>query len=107
LLGNSVGQWQDEHGDLPDRFPPERPATFSAHLLHTGRARTSQKSKLNGPGCLMPDQPHALLDIPKENSTSPKMAFWVSVLAGAVDHQPLCLLDERIQRHLAAHKAGK
>src|ERR1039458_7487132 len=24
LLGNSVGQWQDEHGDLPDRFPPER-----------------------------------------------------------------------------------
>jgi hypothetical protein len=55
----------------------------------------------------MPDQPHALLDIPKENSTSPKMACWVSVLAGAVDHQPLCLLDERIQRHLAAHKARK
>src|ERR1035438_5760142 len=57
LLGNSVGQGQDEHGALPDRFPPERAATFSAHLLHTGRARTSQKSKLNGPGCLMPDQP--------------------------------------------------
>lgn len=54
--GNSVRQWQDGHGNLPDRIPPERPSTFPAHLSHTGRATTSQSPKSSGQGCLMPDQ---------------------------------------------------
>jgi len=56
LSGNSVQQWQDGHGNLPDRFPPERPSTFPAHLSHTGRATASQSPKSSGQGCLMPDQ---------------------------------------------------
>lgn len=51
LSGNSVWQWQDGHGELPDRFPPKRSSTFSAHLSHNGRAMRTQNSKSTGPGC--------------------------------------------------------
>jgi hypothetical protein len=44
------------HGELPDRFPPEGPSTFSAHFLHTGRGTTPGNSQSDDPGWLMPDQ---------------------------------------------------
>jgi hypothetical protein len=41
---------------LPGSFPPERPATFPARRLHTGRATKPRYSPSPGPGWPMPDQ---------------------------------------------------